>query len=103
MVLAAFVARHLHQRWARVQSAVEGSDTSVPLRTLMRWMSRLRCSGVLLTQLLTESLPDLRLEMSCTRGELVDALVEAEKLDSQRKLSMLAAWIHRLRPGLRLM
>ncbi|MBI2567894.1 MAG: hypothetical protein HYV63_12755 [Candidatus Schekmanbacteria bacterium] len=39
----------------------------------------------------------------CCRGDLVEALAADGLLDSQRKLAQLAAWIHRLLPGVRRM
>jgi len=103
MVLAAFVARWLHQRWDRVQRAVAGTDGTVPRRTVLRWLERLRSAALVLVQVLGEAAPELQLETSWSRGELVDHLADVGRVDAGRKLAALAAWIHRLSPGLRLM
>lgn len=103
MVLAVFVARCLHQRWDRVQRAVAGTDDTVPRRTVLRWLDRLRSDALVLVQVLAEAAPDLRLETSWSRGELVDRLVDIGCISGPRKLAEFAAWIHRLCPGLRLM
>jgi hypothetical protein len=100
LVLAAFVARCLHQRWDRIEGAVEGK-IAVPRRTFGRWLKRLRSSALLLVQLLAEA-TTLPLDMSWSRGELVQALKGSDTLGTERALALLAAWIHRLRPGLRL-
>lgn len=117
-VLPAFLARHLHRNWATVQSvmAKAGLLTSVasdrrirvPERTVRRWAARLEATAIQLVQLLATAggdvLPVLgRIEPGCSRARLVDVLAEAGLVDACRKVAQVAAWVHRLLPGIRLM
>lgn len=116
-VLPAVIARHLHRRWAVVQSAAVavgelasgGSErrVAVPGRTVRRWASRLRASAAQLTQLLaTTGLAAAevigRTGSAGTRAELVDAFAVAGLVAAARQLEQVAGWIHRLVPGIRL-
>lgn len=117
-VLPGFIARYLHRSWGVVQSAsvangdVEPTGTeprvSVPDRTVRRWSGRLRATAAQLTQILatagqrvTEVLG--RVGTACSRAELVDALAAVGLVEPAAKLHQLAAWLHRLVPGIRLM
>ena len=115
-VLPGFLARHLHRTWGAVQSALvaagtlesTGSEWRVrrKLSTWKRWLERLDSSALVLTQAFAAAdLASLleRVGAWCTRGELVQELVWAGKIEPSRQFEQLACWIHRLTPGLRLM
>ena len=117
-VLPALIARHLHRGWEVVQSAVVATGelastkterrVEVPGRTTRRWAARLRAAGIQLSQLLAaagEQVVEVlgRVGVDCCRAELVDAAAAAGLVDPARKLGQVAAWIHRLVPGIRLM
>ena len=110
MILAGFVARHLHQTWEGVQGVVEeakavvktgAAKVDVSARTVRRWVARLGCSAAVLCQALAEA--DMPGAVGTTRGELVDALSESGLVEAGRKLAAVAIWVHRLVPGLRLL
>jgi len=117
-VLPAFLARHLHRRWAVVQAAAvrdgvvaaSGSErrVQIPERTTRRWVGRLLASAVQLTQVLAVVGGDVvevlgRVGTACTRAELIEGLAAAGVVAPGRKLEHLAGWVHRLMPGIRLM
>ena len=117
-VLPALLARHLHRRWEVVQSAAVAAEelastgterrVQVPDRTTRRWRARLRAAAVLLSQLFATAGQEVaevlgRVGVDCCRAELIDALVAADLVEPSQKLGQLAAWIHRLVPGIRLM
>jgi hypothetical protein len=104
--LPAFLPRHLWRRWPLVEAAVGGCPPpsqapSVPPRTQRRWRDRLRSSGRLLRQVLSASgRPRLeaiaqRLGLTVSRQQVVGVLA--------LPLWAVAALLHRLVPGLRLM
>ncbi len=111
MILAGFVARHLHQTWEGVQGAVEQAKAvgktgtakaaRVCARTVGRWVRRLCCSAVVVSQALVAA--EVVLAVGATRGELADSLVAAGCVEARRKLASVAVWLHRLVPGLRLL
>ena len=106
-VLPAVIARHLHRTWETVQRAMSGS-TKVPEATVRRWRGRLGRVATRLTQLLATASEAVRavtdpLSIVCTRAELVAAGVAGGLLSPSRRLQQLAAWVHRLEPGVRLM
>ncbi len=115
-VLPGFLARHLHRTWGAVQSALvaagalesTGAEWRVKRKpsTLRRWLGRLDCSALVLTQAFAAAdLASLfeRIGAWCTRGELVQELARAGTIEKPRQLEQLACWSHRLTPGLRLM
>ncbi|MBI2569382.1 MAG: hypothetical protein HYV63_20390 [Candidatus Schekmanbacteria bacterium] len=118
-VLPAFLARHLHRPWKAIQSRLEqagalsaAAGAAPRLRpkpsTTRRWLARLLATAIVLTQALSTGGAEVgaviaRAGAGCCRGDLVEALAAGGLLDSQRKLAQLAAWIHRLVPGVRLM
>ncbi len=109
-VLPAFLARWLWRSWAVVQRALDTPQRSVvPPRTRRRWRARLASDARTLIGAFTSA-----------SGELATALVRATGLDARRlelvaqfrravdrapdaALAELAAWVHRLVPGIRLM
>ena len=109
-VLPAFLARCLWRAWDVVESAVfdEGErQPSVPARTVRRWRARLAQSARTAHQALAAS-GDEKLRavaqavgLDATRAALVKAYAKATENSSL--LMPLAALLHRLSPGLRLM
>jgi len=103
--LPALLARHLWGRWRVVEASTQGSRPRrwppVPQRTRRRWRSRLRSAARQLVQAVAASkdpalgLAAMRVGLEATRGELVATLA--------RSLSAVAALLHRLAPGVRLM
>lgn len=117
-VLPALLARHLHHAWGPVQAAMVQDDIlepsgeeqriAIPARTRRRWRSRLRASARVLLQALVDTGAEVtsvigRLTMESSRRSVIDALAGEGLLTAGRKLGELAAWIHRLVPGVRLM
>lgn len=109
-VLPAFLARCLWRAWDVVERAVfdEGEhQPSVPERTVRRWRARLAQSARSATQALAASgEPKLRavaqaVGLDATRAELAKAYAKATEGSSL--LMPLAALLHRLSPGFRLM
>jgi hypothetical protein len=107
-VLPAFLARCLWRTWGVVEDALFGEHRSpVPLRTVQRWQARLAQTARAATQALAASgAPMLRVVaqrvgLEASRGALVKAYGEASA--SSSRLAPLAALLHRLSPGLRLM
>jgi len=113
-VLPAFLARRLWRSWAVVEAVTAGApppatQPEVPPRTERRWTARLASAAMQLVQVLATS-ADTVLEsiasavgLQARRLDLV--VVYAITTDSPpgRKLANLAALIHRLVPGVRLM
>jgi hypothetical protein len=108
-VLPAFLARCLWRTWDVVEAALfdEKCPTTVPTRTVQRWRARLSQAAIAATQALVISGdPTLRavgqrVGLDGARAALVVAYGEAIALPSL--LAPLAALLHRLSPGLRLM
>ncbi|MFN0155915.1 MAG: DUF6431 domain-containing protein [Gaiella sp.] len=109
-VLPGFVARRLWRRWEVVVGALAGKGrhgrAPVPGRTRRRWRSKLRRCGRLVRHVLsTTQRPELdavvrRVPVACTRGAVLAAYREHANEDA---LAELAALLHRLAPGLRMM
>jgi hypothetical protein len=105
LLLPLLLARHLWRRWTVVATALfhrrPPNWPPVPRRTVRRWRARLRLAGRLLAQLLAASgAPHLaavaaRIGLTPSRGQLVTALAQP--------LAAVAALLHRLAPGVRLM
>ena len=106
-VLPAFLARCLWRSWEVVEGALRGERSPVPARTAQRWQARLAQTARAATQALAASgAPMLcevaqRVGLEASRSALVKAYAEATASSSQ--LAPLAALLHRLSPGLRLM
>lgn len=107
-VLPAFLARCLWRSWEVVERALFSERRApVPARTVQRWHARLAQAALAATQALAASgAPTLRevaqrVGLEASRGELVKAYAEAT--ESSSLLAPLAALLHRLSPGLRLM
>jgi hypothetical protein len=109
-VLPAFLARCLWRTWAVVEDALDVArerPAAVPVRTVQRWKARLAQPARAATQALAASGASTlravaqRVGLEGTRGALVAAYAEAT--GGAALLSALAALLHRLSPGLRLM
>lgn len=112
-VLPAFIPRHLHFHWLIVESCSrealdEPAQSPSPTRarapsgdTLRRWVARLVSCGRMLAQLLATSAESTlvtaaqALGLEPTRHEVVEGL--------GRSFAQVAAFVHRLLPGVRLM
>lgn len=107
-VLPAVIARHLWRLWKTVEDAM-AEKLELPRSTSFRWLRRLGSSAGQLVQTLTSNASSLispslssALMKAATRRELVDAFRPSLE-QSVEPFSLLAAWIHRLEPGIRLM
>jgi hypothetical protein len=121
-VLPALLARRLWRCWSTVERAVastlDGGEEriaarAVPPRTVRRWQARLLSSAATLVVVLGtagEAVPSLRAVstatgLGATRAELVTQYGERGEPAPRRghRLEAVAAVIHRLEPGVRLM
>jgi hypothetical protein len=97
--LPGFLARHLHFNWPRVEHACEGRVSVREVRlpsgkTVRRWLGRLASSAARLVRLLADGGRRVSVHVR-TRQELVSALGVT--------FATVAAWVHALMPGVRLM
>lgn len=121
-VLPALVACHLWRSWHTVERAVENPQqapteakesaprsTEIPERTRRRWLTRLWASAALLVVTLsTAETPVLTtvagaVGLRGTRHDLVDVHTRIRAVPAGQKLMQIAALLHRLAPGVRLM
>jgi len=115
-VLPAFLARHLWRSWLTVERTVStgpppppSTAASIPKRTTRRWRERLASAARQLVVLLATSGGALleaivkRAGVEATRQELVDVHAEVAATPLERRLADLAALVHRLERGIRLM
>jgi hypothetical protein len=115
-ILPRFLARHLWHAWRAVERSVRppgvtATPSSPPIaaRTRGRWLARLASSARMLVTVLATSVGAVLealamcVGLSGTRGELFDGYVGMTAPPSGEQLSSLAALVHRLEPGLRLM
>lgn len=111
-VLPAFIARHLWRRWTTVARAIVGNPGAsmmpvVPARTRRRWKNRLASAARQIAHLLSqhdESVAKLArvLGFDATRRDLVELFVAVRAL-GVHALEDIAATLHVLEPGIRLM
>lgn len=105
-VLPAFIARHLWRAWKTVESVAKGKENA-PKTTMARWFSRLESDASQLVQVFTAKLQSavtealMRVRPS-VRALFVDVIKPFLRASSCG-FAQLAAWIHRLAPGVRLM
>jgi hypothetical protein len=97
------IARRLHRTWEAVQSAVTSGRAVAPARTVRRWRARLALSAWLLVQVLASAAEEVVADSQATRGELVDILADTGAVSSSLRFAETASWVHRVRPGVRLM
>lgn len=115
-ILPMFLARHVWRTWATIERAIKPEDTPaapnappIPEQTRRRWHERLAASARVLVVLLAAS-GGLALEglaakvgLDATRATLVDAHAAVAEVAPGARLSTLAALVHRLERGIRLM
>lgn len=105
-ILPAFIARHLWRAWNTVEAVARGKEVA-PKATMKRWLSRLGSDAWQLVQVFTASIQSalsealLRSQQSI-RLDVV-AVVEPFLGATSSVFARIAAWIHRLAPGVRLM
>jgi hypothetical protein len=121
-VLPGFLARHLWRAWSTVERAVLSRDEEAPAQaaplpapTVRRWRQRLLSSAAVLVAALgtASDVPAIAAVVeqtgyAATRRELVASFNEQvpsarEPLRAGERLGRLAAIVHRLAPGARLM
>lgn len=125
-VLPRFLARHLWRAWSTVERTVvdregeepvapgltAGSGPPVPERTRLRWRGRLVASAAMVIATLATAMdaPEMRDVVKragyrATRGEVVAIFAQGNRSPPVRGqvLGRLAATLHRLAPGVRLM
>ena len=114
-ILPAFLARHLWHVWPTVERTVSpGSPPKlgaapVPKQTVRRWRGRLASAAKQLVVLLATSGGVLletiakRAGHESTRFELVKVHAQEARTPPERRLADLAAIVHRLERGIRLM
>lgn len=113
-ILPAFVARQLWRSWDTVEATTLSappppSQPPVPKRTAARWQSRLRASALVLAQLFAATGDAVfarimsALGHQPTRQALGRAYANQAQWPPGAQLLSLAALLHRLMPGLRLM
>lgn len=113
-ILPAFLARHLWRVWPTVERTTgevspPPSTASIPKRTERRWRARLASSAKQLVLLLATSGGALleaiakRVGLLSARLTLVDVHAQMTAAPKGQRLADLAALVHRLERGLRLM
>jgi hypothetical protein len=114
-VLPAFLPRHLWREWRTVERTVSTSSppkpgaAPVPEPTVRRWRARLASVARQLVVLLATSGGELleaiakRVGLESARSELVDVHAQVVVSPPGRRLADLAALVHRLLRGIRLM
>lgn len=113
-ILPMFLARHLWRAWATVERVLKPAETTtpdppIPERTERRWRARLAATARVLVVLFAASggavLERIAtgLGLDTTRGSLVVAHADVAGVAVGERLSALAALVHRLERGLRLM
>ena len=112
-ILPAFLARHLHRSWRTIERAVDKDKPvqalAIPRTTLRRWRTRMASAAKQLVVLIASSGGAL-LEaiakaagLGSTRTEFVEGYVARVKPLPGRRLGEVAALVHRLERGIRLM
>lgn len=112
-ILPAFLARHVHRVWRTIERAVDNDKpleaSNIPATTVRRWRKRMASSARQIVVLVATNGGAL-LEaiakaagLDSTRTEFVDAYVDHVKPLPGRRLGEVAALVHRLERGIRLM
>jgi hypothetical protein len=115
-ILPEFLARHLWRVWQTVERIVSPrppppppAPGPIPKTTARRWRERLASAARQLIMLLATSSGVLleaiakRAGLEATRLELVDVHAQMAAVPPERRLADLAALVHRLERGIRLM
>lgn len=109
-ILPRFLARHLWRRWPVVEAATLGPPLAgapkVPETTVRRWQARLASAARLLVQVLATSGDQVLTEIARTVGLQADRETLVRQYGQATKqvgLAAVAALVHRLAPGVRLM
>jgi hypothetical protein len=115
-ILPAFLARHLWRVWPTVERAAShaepapaGAATPIPRRTTQRWRARLASAAKQLVVLLATSGGALletlakSVGLVATREAVIDAYVHMTSAPLGRRLAEVAALVHRLERGVRLL
>lgn len=114
-ILPAFLARHLWRVWTTLERTVSDKPrpavaaAPIPKTTVQRWQTRLASIAAQLVVLLATSGGALLetiakgVGLVATRAELVDVHARRTEAPPGRRLADLAALVHRLERGLRLM
>lgn len=113
-ILPLFVARWLWRSWAVVEQATgvapaQPTSPPVPRRTVGRWLRRLAAAALVAAQVLaTSGAPKVAavaeaVGLRATRAELVASFTRLLGPAPGGRLAELAALLHRLCPGVRLM
>ena len=113
-ILPMFLARHLWRAWVTVERVVEADeattmDPPIPKRTESRWRSRLAATARVLVVLMAASGGAVleriaaRHGLDATRGELVATHAKLAGVAAGERHAALAALVHRLERGIRLM
>ena len=114
-ILPRFLARHLWRAWKTVERVVMPADMArsaaapIPARTEQRWRARFAASARMLVVLLAAS-GGVALEaiasragLDASRAELTAAHADVTRVAPAARLAALAALVHRLERGMRLM
>jgi hypothetical protein len=112
-ILPAFLARHLHRPWRTIERVVDEDKPvaalAIPRTTLRRWRARMASAANQLVVLFAANIGTLletlakKAGLGSTRTEFVDAYVAQVKPLPGRRLGEVAALVHRLERGIRLM
>lgn len=106
-VLPAFAARHLWRDWQTVEDVGRGKREA-PRSTRRRWRGRLASSAKQLVQLFKATLQGTvnwlsSLTEDLTREGFIRAIELSGAISPSNVFAQIAAWIHRIQPGVRLM
>jgi hypothetical protein len=112
-VLPAFVARHLWRAWQTVEKVCDGREPA-PSRTTERWLGRLGSAARQLVQRFKASVLQTlnrivsqdwvtTLSEDLTRWGFIALLQGAGAVAAPRAFAQVAAWVHRVEAGVRLM
>jgi hypothetical protein len=114
-VLPRLLARHLWRAWRTVEAAVvepvkASVVQAVPARTRRRWRARLASSAALVADVLSAAFDvgfaarvAKAADVTASRGQFARAVAAELRPPVGQRLSHLAALVHRLAPGVRLM
>jgi hypothetical protein len=104
-VVPEFLARHLRRPWSVVEAvalpAAAGPIAAVPERTARRWRSRLAATAMGLLEALGAAAPSVPAPATCR--DVVFAWAAAHAVPPGHRLASLAAALHALAPGVRVM